>query len=391
MKKILLIIGLFLLAFQAYAGPAGIFKGSFMGLLPRDGIQFKDNKRIYSGAVDPSAVATDALQGSLYMNPLGLFKKSDNGSSTNWAPLLEGFAGGGSSFFVVNQVGHGRAISFPLTPVYLTVGIWTDAQADTEVTVASHLIVQVVDANNFVVAQAGRYNVGAHGLAADTYFFTSDSVAGDLTSTSPVISNPIVFIEDANIIHVLPFRPSSSASPTVGQVDTVFGRIGNVVATNGDYTASEVTNVPAGSIIATNVQAAIDELETEKLNFPSYAVPGGIANAGANNIKITTHGSTSSNGGWNVVVNGEIFAISVQANAATTGGVGTFSPMINGVVQNGVGEQTTLDLTDTTKNFQLIASPIAYNAGDTLQAQSSTVAYGPTGNDLVITLWIRDR
>jgi hypothetical protein len=42
------------------------------------------------------------------------------------------------------------------------------------------------------------------------------------------------------------------------------GRAGVVVAAAGDYTASEVTNVPAGDITAITVQAAINELDTEK-------------------------------------------------------------------------------------------------------------------------------
>ena len=48
-------------------------------------------------------------------------------------------------------------------------------------------------------------------------------------------------------------------------VASVFGRTGNVTATNGDYTASNITNVPAGNIVATEVQAAINELDGEKL------------------------------------------------------------------------------------------------------------------------------
>lgn len=48
------------------------------------------------------------------------------------------------------------------------------------------------------------------------------------------------------------------------QVNTVFGRTGTVVATAGDYTATQITNTPAGNIAATTVQAAINELDTEK-------------------------------------------------------------------------------------------------------------------------------
>jgi hypothetical protein len=49
-----------------------------------------------------------------------------------------------------------------------------------------------------------------------------------------------------------------------GAVDSVFGRTGAVVAVSDDYTASQITNVATGNIVATDVQAAINELDTEK-------------------------------------------------------------------------------------------------------------------------------
>jgi hypothetical protein len=49
-----------------------------------------------------------------------------------------------------------------------------------------------------------------------------------------------------------------------GGVSTFEGRSGAVVSANGDYTASEITNVPAGNIAAITVQAALNELDTEK-------------------------------------------------------------------------------------------------------------------------------
>lgn len=52
---------------------------------------------------------------------------------------------------------------------------------------------------------------------------------------------------------------------TASDVTSVFTRTGAVVAASGDYTASEVTNVAAGAIVAVTVQAAIDELDTEKV------------------------------------------------------------------------------------------------------------------------------
>jgi hypothetical protein len=46
-------------------------------------------------------------------------------------------------------------------------------------------------------------------------------------------------------------------------VGSVFGRTGAVTSSNGDYTASQVTNVPAGTIAAVTVQDAITELDSD--------------------------------------------------------------------------------------------------------------------------------
>ena len=50
-----------------------------------------------------------------------------------------------------------------------------------------------------------------------------------------------------------------------GGVTSFEGRSGTVVAAYGDYQANEITNVPNGNLIATDVQAAINELDSEKV------------------------------------------------------------------------------------------------------------------------------
>lgn len=47
-------------------------------------------------------------------------------------------------------------------------------------------------------------------------------------------------------------------------VSSVFGRLGSVIAQLGDYSASLITNTPSGDISATTVQAALNELDSEK-------------------------------------------------------------------------------------------------------------------------------
>jgi hypothetical protein len=49
-------------------------------------------------------------------------------------------------------------------------------------------------------------------------------------------------------------------------VPSVYGRTGHIVAQAGDYTALKIDNAPAGNIIATNVQAAINELDNKKIS-----------------------------------------------------------------------------------------------------------------------------
>lgn len=48
-------------------------------------------------------------------------------------------------------------------------------------------------------------------------------------------------------------------------VNSFNGRTGAVTAQNGDYTASQITNVPSGTVSAITVQAAINELDSEKV------------------------------------------------------------------------------------------------------------------------------
>lgn len=83
-------------------------------------------------------------------------------------------------------------------------------------------------------------------------------------------------------------------------ITSVFGRTGIVVSANGDYTASQVTNVAAGNIAATDVQAAINELDTEKQAVGNYitALTGDVTATGPGSVAATVAlvgGSTAAN------------------------------------------------------------------------------------------------
>ncbi len=105
-----------------------------------------------------------------------------------------------------------------------------------------------------------------------------------------------------------------------GAVSSVFGRTGAVTANNGDYTATKITNMPSGGIAATTVQAALNELDSEKL---SAEVDGSTTNeielpsqSGNSGKYLTTDGSTPS---WATVSGGASYdVISPSQLTATT-------------------------------------------------------------------------
>jgi len=64
-------------------------------------------------------------------------------------------------------------------------------------------------------------------------------------------------------------------------VASVHGRTGAVVGANDDYTAAQVTNTPAGAIAAVTVQAAIDELDSEKAASSHTHTLANVTDSGA--------------------------------------------------------------------------------------------------------------
>lgn len=100
-------------------------------------------------------------------------------------------------------------------------------------------------------------------------------------------------------------------------VASVFGRNGNIVAASGDYTASQVTNVPAGGIVATTVQAAIDELDTEKLAKASNLSDVLSASTARLNLGIGTMGVQDANSV--AITGGSINGTTVGASSPNTG------------------------------------------------------------------------
>lgn len=97
---------------------------------------------------------------------------------------------------------------------------------------------------------------------------------------TPVATKATLFIDSADELLKKKLSDGSVVTIETGAaaVASVFGRSGVVVAQPGDYSANQVSNTPAGNIVATNLQAAINELDAEKLDL-AHQGAGGIVHA----------------------------------------------------------------------------------------------------------------
>lgn len=113
-----------------------------------------------------------------------------------------------------------------------------------------------------------------------------------------------------------------------GGVSSVFGRTGSVTAGSGDYTATQITNSPSGSISATTVQAALNELATEKIPDATDAVdadniaPGAVGASELASTAVTagTYGSSTNFPIITVDADGRLTGVTNQSFTGLTDG-----------------------------------------------------------------------
>jgi hypothetical protein len=117
-------------------------------------------------------------------------------------------------------------------------------------------------------------------------------------------------------------------------VDSFETRTGTVVSVAGDYTATEVTNTPAGGISGATVQAAINELDTEKASTDHDATH---SLGGSDPITVTALASSCTDA---EVLGGTAGGTGVECQAAAGGGGGD-EVLIDGT---GVSDASGVDL-----------------------------------------------
>jgi len=102
-----------------------------------------------------------------------------------------------------------------------------------------------------------------------------------------------------------------------GAVDSIFSRTGAVIAAVGDYTAGQVGFTPAGAIAATDVQAAIVALDSEKIGSVNP-----IASVGVNATADTMNRLSVNSGA--ILFNRETDNIQIKVNKQAASASGTF-------------------------------------------------------------------
>ena len=137
------------------------------------------------------------------------------------------------------------------------------------------------------VANGAEANTASNLGAGSSIFAQKSGV--DLQFKSLVAGSNITLSSDSSTVTI--------AASGGGAVSSVAGRTGAVVLAGGD-----VSNAPAGNIAATTIQAAINELDTEKLSLAGGTLTGKLTTVGATtgassiNIPQGTKPTTPNNG-----------------------------------------------------------------------------------------------
>lgn len=157
-----------------------------------------------------------------------------------------------------------------------------------------------------------------------------------------------------------------------GAVDSVFGRSGSVTAHNGDYTASQVINVPAGVVTTATVQAAINEL-----GALVAAGPTGNANAVTG---FDGSGNLESIPNWNIDTNSGGFNYDRTQQPNDGGGATVHSDNTSfDPLKNSPNEDW--NIKNTTANFDVNGSGFTQGtAGEALTMYNGEISHQGTGN-----------
>lgn len=136
---------------------------------------------------------------------------SGNLSSTNVQNALIELQGN-IDFNSGTKFSFGQANDFSVGDgIYHNGTSWVKGTADDAATLAYYVVIDATP-SDFVAVDVGRYdNVFVHGFTVGEYYYLSDTVAGQPTTTEPTdptsFSNPLFYVEDENTLQIKCLRP----------------------------------------------------------------------------------------------------------------------------------------------------------------------------------------
>jgi hypothetical protein len=185
----------------------------------------------------------------------------------------------------VPQDGHGFAA---LDVIYHNGTDWLKAQADDEDTLGLYVVVEVINTDKFKAAMIGKHTVSGHGLTVGNYYFTSATTAGELEINDPTLtddtsfSNPMIFVEDADTIHVVNYRSyEAGAGAGTGGGDTNFDpdAIHDNVSAEISLITEKASPVSGDLII---IEDSADSNNKKKVQIGNLPSGGGETNTASN-------------------------------------------------------------------------------------------------------------
>ena len=181
----------------------------------------------------------------------------------------------------ITQNSHGFVVK---DAIYHNGSAWAKAQANSVNSLALGIVTEKTT-NTFVVASSGRFELSSHGLTVGQWYYLSSSSAGGLVTTEPVISQPIVYVEDANTIQIFQYRPTNllingTSSIIPGDNTVTSAKIVNGTIVADDLATNAITTIKITDLNVTTGKLADDAVTLAKMapgtdgNIISYDASG---------------------------------------------------------------------------------------------------------------------
>lgn len=198
---------------------------------------------------------------------------SGNLSSTNVQNALIELQGN-IDFNSGTKFSFGQANDFSVGDgIYHNGTSWVKGTADDAATLAYYVVIDATP-SDFVAVDVGRYdNVFVHGFTVGEYYYLSDTVAGQPTTTEPTdptsFSNPLFYVEDENTLQIKCLRPLPN--------DLGGSSGSNFVLTNAgpsNFQAGTPTSGHGGTLTITELDTSFTAIGNNpvKISLPNCAI-----------------------------------------------------------------------------------------------------------------------